>query len=181
MDVIKHATYGTVLRSSSFVYYVPTKTPSKSVQWPATTEEYTDLKRSSVASVDASAGETTSLTVGELRQIDGVIPFHGASNRATSRALNWAQMEELVGPLRYRSDVESAAMYWIAGDERPRIPLRVAAHGPGAIGVYLSAYGHSPWAVAKALGLTYPELLEHKRRDVYKKTPSFDWEENKYE
>ncbi len=72
-------------------------------------------------------------------------------------------------------------MYWIPGEERPRIPVRVAAHGPGAIAIYLSAYGHRPWAVAKALHLTYSELLEHEYRDVYEKTPSFDWEGYEYE
>jgi len=181
MEVIVNAAYGTVLASTDSVCYVPTKIPPKRVRWPAKTEKRPDLKRESVASIDAVAGETVSLTRDDFTHVDGVIPFSGDRQQAVGRASDWAQVEELVGPLRYRPDVESAAMYWTPGKERPRIPLRVAARGPGAIGIYLSAYGHNPWAVSKALNLTYPQLLKHEYRDVFKQTPSFKWDGYDYE
>lgn len=180
MEVIVNATYGTVLASDDGVCYVPTKVPPRGVRWPAKTEKRPDLKRDSVSSMDAAAGETVSLTQDDFSHVDGVITFSGDRQQAVSRASDWAQVEELVGPLRYRQDVECAAMYWIPGEERPRIPLRVAALGPGAIGIYLSAYGHCPWAISKALNLTYTELMKEEYR-VYKKTPSFDWEGCDYE
>jgi len=181
MEVIVNANYGTVLVSNDIAYYVPTKKPPRGVRWPAATEKRPDLKRSSVASIDAVAGETVSLTLDDFNRIDGVVPFSGDRPHAIARASDWAQIEELVGPLRYRQDVESAAMYWVSGDGRPRIPLRVAAHGSGAIGIYLSAHGHRLWAISKALNLTYAQLLEHKYRDVYVQTPSFEWEGYNYE
>jgi len=178
MNVIVTAAYGTVLATSNSAYYVPTKQPSKGTKWPATTEQRSDLKRDSVATIGASAGDSVKLTLDDLSDFDGVISFCGKIDRATSRASDWAQIEELVGPLRYRDDVETAAMYWVPGQDRPRIPVRVTSRGPGAIGLYLFAYGHRPWAVAKALGLTYTKLFEHLREDVYEKTPSFSWEDD---
>lgn len=178
MNIIVNATYGTVLVSSTTTYYVPTKEPPERTRWPATTEQCPDLKRNSVATIDASAGESIRLTPDDLRDFDGVISFCGKSGRATSRASDWAQIEELVGPLRYRDDVEIAAMYWVAGQDRPQIPVRVAIRGLGAIGLYLLAHDHRPWAVAKALRITYAKLFEHLKEDVYEQTPSFNWDDD---
>ena len=178
MNVVVTATYGTVLVSPTTVYYVPTKQPPKGTRWPATTEQCPDLKRDSVATIGASAGDSVELTPDDLSDFDGVISFCGEPDRAASRASDWAQIEELVGPLRYRDDVETAAMYWVRGQARPRIPVRVASRGLGAMGLYLLAHGHRPWAVARGLGLTYAKLFEHLREDVYEETPSFNWEDD---
>jgi len=177
MKVIVTAAYGAVLASPTTVYYVPTKEPTK-IAWPAKTEERPDLKRNSVAAIDASAGESVGLTPDDLSRIDGVVSFCGTTDRATSRASDWAQIEELVGPLRYRDDVENAAMYWAAGECRPRVPVQIISRGLGAAGVYLFAHDHRSWEVARALGLTYATLFEHIKEDVYERTPSFDWEDD---
>ncbi|WP_152420887.1 hypothetical protein [Halorubrum coriense] len=178
MNIIVTATYGAVLAGSTSVYYVPTKKPPRGMKWPATTEQCPDLKRDSVATIDASSGDSVELTPDDLSVFDGVLSFCGKLDRATSRASDWAQIEELVGPLRYRDDVENAAMYWVRGQDRPQIPVRVASRGLGAIGLYLLAHDHRPWAVARALGLTYAKLFEHLREDVYEETPSFNWEDD---
>jgi len=177
MDVIVTAAYGAVLASPTTVYYVPTKEPTK-IAWPAKTEERPELKRKSVAAIDASAGESVEMTPEDLSRIDGVVSFCGETAWEIGRASDWAQIEELVGPLRYRDDVENAAMYWAAGERRPRIPVRIISRGLGAVGLYLFAHEHRSWAVARALGLTYATLFEHIKEDVYERTPSFDWEDD---
>jgi len=177
MDVIVTAAYGAVLASPTTVYYVPTKEPTK-IAWPAKTEERPELKRKSVAAIDASAGESVEMTPEDLSRIDGVVSFCGETAWEIGRASDWAQIEELVGPLRYRDDVENAAMYWAAGECRPRVPVQIISRGLGAAGVYLFAHDHRSWAVARALGLTYATLFEHIKEDVYERTPSFDWEDD---
>lgn len=181
MKVVVNARFGTVLESDMSAYYVPTRTPSSPSPCPAQTETLPELNRTNVWSPTAEAGEYVAVPIADLLYIDGVIPFSGGGTRAVSRAEDWAQLEELVGPLRYRHDVEDAGMYFTSRTYRPRIPLRVARHGLGAMSLYLTAHNHNVLHVKKALGLTYHELTVRIAVDVYPETPSFEWEGPEYE
>lgn len=181
MELIVNAEYGAVLADDSGVYYVPTKTPSWQVQAPAQTEGLSELARDTVFELSDHPGSTIEVTTASLQEVDGMLRFTGDRVDAVTRASDWAQIEELVGPLRYRPDVEHAAMYMISGACRPCVPVRVARQGLGAIGVYLFAHGHTGMSVAKALALTYAELDRRVYYDVYTETPSFEWEGFDYE
>ncbi len=181
MEVVVNAKYGVVLKGNSTVYYVPTKTPPWQTRAPAESERIPALRRTKIATITETEGEYVSLSPGRLIYTDGVVTFDEKSKRAVSRAEDWAQIEELVGPLQYRYDVEAAAMYLSKGTCRPRIPLRVARHGPGAIAIYLYAHDHGPMMVKKALGLTYHELTEYIYTDVVSETPSFQWDNEWFE
>jgi len=50
-------------------------------------------------------------------------------------------------------------MYMKSGESRPRVPVRVARHGPGAIGVYLWAHGHDGQSVADVLAILINSIL----------------------
>ena len=176
MEVVVNANYGSVLRSELVAYYVPTRTPPWNVRTPATVETLPELERTNVWTPTAEAGERVAVTLADLLHVDGVIPFSGDTERAVSRASDWAQLEELVGPLRYRDDVEDAGMYVAEGTFRPRIPLRVARCGAGAIAQYLLVHGHDVLMVKQALGLTYHRLMERMHLDVCPETPSFNCE-----
>jgi len=180
MELMVNAEYGAVLATEEEVYYVPTKTPSWQIQAPAEAEETQSLARETVLE-PSSLRQGASLTTSDLQEVDGTIMFTGERKDAIGQATDWAQIEELVGPLRYRKDVEQAAMYMTPGETRPRVPVRVARYGPGAIAVYLWAHGHGGWSVAKALTLTYAELDRRVYEDVYTQTPSFQWEGFDYE
>lgn len=176
MEVVVNAKYGSVLRSEVVAYYVPTRTLPWNVRTPATTETLPELKRTNVWTPTAEPGEGAAVTPADLLHIDGVIPFSGDIERAVGRASDWAQLEELVGPLRYRDDVEDAGMYFVEGTFRPRIPLRVARCGAGAIAQYLTAHGHNVLMVKQALGLTFHQVMERMHTDVCVETPSFECE-----
>lgn len=180
MKVVVNARYGTVLESDMTAYYVPTR--GLSLRYPiAQTETLPELKRENVWTPTAEAGDCVGVAIADLLSLDGVIPFRGGGTQAVSRAEDWAQLEELVGPLRYRHDVEDAGMYMHQGTYRPRVPLRVARHGPGAMALYLTAHGHNVLMVKKALALTYHELTVRVAVDVYPETPSFEWEGPDYD
>jgi len=181
MELIVNADYGAVLATGDEVYYVPTKTPPWQLQSSAETEAAPQLSREIVFEFPSSLGKIADLTPTELLEVDGTITFNSNRKDAIGQASDWAQIEELVGPLRYREDVEHAAMYMQPGKNRPRVPVRVARYGPGAIAVYLWAHGHDGWSVAKALTLTYAELDRRVYHDVYAQTPSFEWEGFDYE
>lgn len=181
MELVVNAEYGAVLAAESRVYYVPTKTPSWQVQAPAPTEDLPELARETVLELPDRLESTVDVTSPELLKIDGLLTFTGDRATAVNTATDWAQIEELVGPLRYRPDVERAAMYMVPGACRPRVPVRVARQGLGSIGVYLFAHGHSGLSVSRALTLTYAELDKRIYHDVYTKTPSFEWEGFDYE
>ena len=181
MEVIASAEYGTVLASDSCVYYVPTKTPPWQIRSNASTEEWPALARTDVHDMTAVAGETVEYRHRELLDIDGALSFTGKRDQATQTACDWALIEELVGPLRYREDVEQASMYRMSGTYRPRIPLRVVSRGLGAVAVYLSAHGHRPLPIKNALALTYAEQCRRIYKDVYEPTTSFEWDGFNYE
>ena len=176
MEVIVSAEYGTVLASASCVYYVPTKSPPWQIQSNATTEEWPELARDQVLEIPAAAGDTVDYDPGELLPIPGALSFTGKQSRAEANACDWALIEELVGPLRYRKDVEEAAMYRMSGTYRPRVPVRVVSRGLGAVAVYLSAHGHGPLPIKNALALTYSEQCKRIYKDVYERTTSFEWD-----
>ena len=174
MEVVVNAKYGSVLRSAVVAYYVPTRTPSWTVRTPATVETLPELERTNVWTPTADPGKRVAVTPADLLHVDGVIPFSGDTERAVSRASDWAQLEELVGPLRYRDDVEDAGMYVVEGTYRPRIPLRVARCGVGAIAQYLLVHGHDVLMVKQALAVTFHRLMERIHQDVCIETPSFE-------
>ena len=181
MEVVVNAEYGAVLAAENNVYYVPTKTPPWQVQAPAPTEDLPELARDTVLDLSDYRGSKSGVTPADLEEIDGVLTFTGDQSDTITTASYWAQIEELVGPLRYRPDVERAAMYMVPGACRPRVPVRVAQKGLGAVGVYLFAHGHNGQSVSKALSLTYAELDNRIYHDVYTQTPSFEWEGFDYE
>jgi len=181
VELIVNAEYGAVLATEEDVYYVPTKTPDWQIRAPAKTEKTPILARETVLEPSLLRQREDSLRECDLLEVDGTISFTGERKDAIGQAVDWAQIEELVGPLRYREDVEQAAMYMEPGICRPRVPVRVARHGLGAIAVYLWAHGHDGWSVAKALTLTYAELDRLVYKDVYTQTPSFQWEGFEYE
>lgn len=176
MKVIVNAEYGSVFASASCAYYVPTKSPSWQTQSNASTEDCPEFARKQVLETPAPVGETVNFDSDELLDVPGAISFTGDQNQAQKTACEWALIEELVGPLRYREDVEDACMYRKSGTYRPRVPVRVVNRGLGAVAVYLSAHGHGALSIKNALALTYSEQCKHIYHDVYKHTNSFEWD-----
>ncbi|WP_178917637.1 hypothetical protein [Natronomonas gomsonensis] len=174
MNVVAEGRYGAVLHSSDGdVLYVPSRQSHRVTVSFADEETDPPLRRRNAPETLTAPDGTATVSWEEIERIEGVIRFTGGRLNSSSKAKHWLVLEDAVGPLRYRTDVENASIHNRGGETRPRVPLRLLPYGTGAVFAYFIAHDHLGYEVSRELSGTLCDLNQAFEEFLETHAPSF--------
>ena len=164
---------GLVRLGEADVVYVPTAQSHRVTVSFATEEDHPALRRRNAPETPLCSDMTVNVDRADLPSIEGTVRFSDGELNPVSRAKHWLVLEDAVGPLRYRSDVENASFHNSGGETRPRVPIQVTRCGVGAVFAYFVAHDHYGYRVSRELPGTLADLNTEFETFVEQQAPSF--------
>ena len=174
MKAIAEGRYGGLVRlNETDVIYIPTAQSHQVTVSFATEENDPALRRRNAPETLLFSDMTVNVDSADIGSIEGTIRFSDGKLNPVSRAKHWLVLEDAVGPLRYRSDVENASFHNSSGKTRPRVPIQVTRYGNGAVFAYFIAHDHYGYRVSRELPGTLSDLNTEFETFVEQQAPSF--------
>lgn len=174
MKAIAEGRYGGLVRLDEMdVVYIPTAQSHRVTISFATEEDDPALRRRNAPKTLMLPDETANIDRSDIPRIEGTVRFSDGVLNPVSRAKHWLVLEDAVGPLQYRSDVENASFHNSSGETRPRVPIQVARYGFGAVFAYFIAHDHYGYGVSRELPGTLADLNREFEMFVEQEAPSF--------